>query len=270
MYDLNSISGCLNTKIIGQTVIQYDNLTSTYAKAKNICGTCPDGTVVLSENQSKCTLRFGNRWICSEDKNIYMSIILKPSVNNLITSKFDLVGCSSVCEGIYEACGLECKIKWPNDIVVNDRKLASINCEFIGKSSEPSGIIVSVCINANMEEEETEKIYEEIKKPATSIKLAAGEAVDREALIAGILNSMEKHYEEFLTKSTVSNAVLFCIMKSALLNRRIKAAKRGKKTLRSLLVKTVDHDGCLVVTDEKGNEEILGSGETIIIYEGNS
>ncbi|MFA9422619.1 MAG: hypothetical protein ACERLG_03515, partial [Sedimentibacter sp.] len=86
MYDLNGINEFLNAKIVGNTIIQYDDLTSTYMKSKSIFNTCPDGTVVLCENQSKCTIRFGNKWLCKEDKNIYLSIILKPCGKNLIIS----------------------------------------------------------------------------------------------------------------------------------------------------------------------------------------
>lgn len=270
MYDLNNINSYLNTKIIGQTIIQYDSLMSTYAKAKNIFGTCPDGTVVLSENQSKCTLRFGNEWICQEDKNIYLSIILKPSGKNLITSKFDVIGCSSVLEGIAETCGLKCKIKWPNDIMVRDMKIASICCEFAGKSSEPSGIIISMCINANLDMSETDKINEETKKSTTSVKIETGADVHREMLIGKILNNVEKHYDEFLSMGTTVSAVNSCIINSAIVNRQIKTVKRGKKSIRSVYAKNIDDDGCLVVADEKGNEEILSPGETIIIYERNA
>lgn len=270
MYDLNKINSCLNTKIIGQTIIQYDSLKSTYAKAKNIFGTCPEGTVVLSENQSKCTLRFGNEWICQEDKNIYLSIILKPSGKNFITSKFDIIGCSSVLEGVAETCGLQCKVKWPNDILMRDMKIASVCCDFAGKSSEPSGIIISMCINANLDMSETDKINEETKKSTTSIKIETGGDVDREMLIGKILNNVERHYEEFLNLGTVDMAVNSCIMNSSIVNRKIKTVKRGKKSVRNVYAKDIDQDGCLVVHDEKGNEEILSPGETIIIYERNA
>ena len=102
MYDLNKISSYLNTNTIGQSIIQYDNLNSTFAKAKNIFSTCPDGTVVLSENQSECILRFGNEWLCSPDKNIYLSIILKSINNNYLIPLTDVVACSSILKSMGE------------------------------------------------------------------------------------------------------------------------------------------------------------------------
>jgi BirA family biotin operon repressor/biotin-[acetyl-CoA-carboxylase] ligase len=129
MYELNSISSYLNTNIIGQTIIQYDNLNSTLAKAKNIFATCPDGTVVLSENQSECILRFGNEWVCSPDKNIYLSIILKSVNNNYLLPLTDVVGSSSILSSIEELFNLDCRIKWSNDILINDNKISSVKSD---------------------------------------------------------------------------------------------------------------------------------------------
>ena len=267
MYDLNSINDCLNTKIIGHTIIQYDNLTSTYAKAKNIFNTCPDGTVVLSENQSKCTMRFGNKWICQEDKNIYLSIILKPIGKNLIISKFDVIGCSSVCEAVTDACNVECNIKWPNDIMIGKNKFSSVSCDFVGKNNEPSGLIISIAINVNMEIHEINKINEEIKKLPTSVKIETGTDVHRELIVGHILNNVDKYYDEYMEQGMITSAVSSCIRNSAIINKTISVMKRGKKTLRKLYAKSIDGEGCLVVADEKENEEILSPGETIIIYE---
>ena len=267
MYDLNSINDFLNTKIIGQTIIQYDTLTSTYAKAKNIFSTCPDGTVVLSENQSKCTIRLGNKWICHADKNIYLSIILKPVGKNLIISKFDSIGCASVCEAVADTCNVECKIKWPNDILINDNKVSSVNCDFVGKNNEPAGVIISMVINANMEISDIDKINEEIKKLVTSVKIETGTDVHRELLIGHILNNIEKHYDEFIEQGTIKNAVNSCIHNSAIVNKTISVIKRGKKSVRKVYAKSIDSEGWLVVENEKSNEEILSPGETIIIYE---
>ncbi len=267
MYDLDSINKFSNTKVIGQTVIQYDDLTSTYTKAKNIFNKCPDGTVVLSENQSKCTLRFGNKWVCKEDKNIYLSIILKPFGKNLITSTFDAIGCSSVLETIVDTYNVECKIKWPNDIVINENKISSVVCDFVGRSNEPSGVIISIVINANMETIDIDAINEETKNSSTSLKIQAGTDIHRELIIGHILNNVEKHYEEFMKQGTATSAINSCICNSAILDKTISVMKRGKKSIRKVYAKSINQDGYLIVIDEKENEQILIPGETIIIYE---
>lgn len=257
MYDLNHISSYLKTNIIGQSIIQYDNLNSTFAKAKSIFATCPDGTVVLSENQSECTLRFGNEWVCLPDKNIYLSIILKSVNNNYLLPLMDVVGCSSILNSILDLYNLTCIIKWPNDILINNNKIASVKSDIAGKGA---GIILSLNINVNMEEK-----IESLK--ATSIRIEKGEDVEREQLIGDILNNIEYHYEKMIRSGKATDAVDLYNKNLFTYNKEIGAIKRGRKTVRKVVVKYIDSEGWLSVINEKGNEEILSPGDTVIQYE---
>ncbi|MDD2396349.1 MAG: biotin--[acetyl-CoA-carboxylase] ligase [Tissierellia bacterium] len=257
MYDLNSISSYLNTNIIGQSIIQYDNLNSTFAKAKNVFATCPDGTVVLSENQSECVSRFGNEWFCFPDKNIYLSIILKSVNNNYLLPITDVVGCSSILSSIEELYNLDCRIRWPNDILINDNKIASVKSDIIGKGA---GIILSLNINVNMEEN-----IKNLK--TTSVKLEKGEDVERELLIATILNKIEYHYDEMINTGKAFHSVEIYNKNLLFYNKEVGVIKRGRKKVREVVAKNIDSDGWLAVINEKGEEEFLSPGDTIIQYE---
>jgi BirA family biotin operon repressor/biotin-[acetyl-CoA-carboxylase] ligase len=196
MYDLNKISRSLNTNIIGRSIIQYDSLDSTLTKAKNIFASCPDGTIILAEDQSE-SLRPAGEWFCSPDKNIYLSIILKSVTENYLLPLMDLVGCSSVLKSVEDLYGLDCRIKWPNDILINEKVFSSVKSDLGGKGS---GIILSLNINVNMDEE-----MSDIK--ISSIKSEKDEDVEREILIGAILSKIENHYKEIINTGKVSNAV---------------------------------------------------------------
>ncbi|MGD9567705.1 MAG: biotin--[acetyl-CoA-carboxylase] ligase [Sedimentibacter sp.] len=269
MYDLNKINDCLNTKEISRTIIQYETLNSTYAKAKNIFATCPEGAVVLSENQSNWNLRMGKEWICYPDKNIYLSIILKTMVNNPIASRFDVIGCASVCEAIKNLYGIDCKIKWPNDIIINNRKVSSVNSSIVIKNNKTEGAIISLGINSNMTKSELES-SEEIKDIAASLLVEACQEIDRETLIGEIMNYVEKYYNEMIKHNSISTAVNSYNQNSLIINKDIEIMKKGKKSKRRVFAASIDSEGYLMVTNEKGNEEILGPGETIITYEKNA
>lgn len=269
MYDLNKINDCLNTEALGRTIIQYDSLSSTYSKAKNIFYTCPDGAVVLSEDQDKWSIRMGKEWICYPEKNIYLSIILKPLANNQLISKYDVVGCVSLCEALNELYKLNCKIKWPNDILIEGKKVSSVSSSLVGKNNKPEGVIISFGINANITEEKLES-YEEIKNKATSLMVETSGEVDREILISELLNNVEKYYKELLKNNTAASAVNSFNQNLIIINQNIEIMKRGKKTRRTVYVQGIDHEGWLTVTNEKGTEEILSPGDTIIIYEKNA
>lgn len=269
MYDLNKVNDCLNTKSLGRTIIQYDSLTSTYSKAKNIFGTCPDGSVVLSEDQSKWCLRMGKEWICYPNKNIYLSIILKPLANNHVISIYDVISCVAVWEALNKLYGLDSKIKWPNDILIGGKKVSSVHCSLISKSNIPEGVIISLGLNTNMNKDELE-LYEEIKNDSTSLMIEVSSEIDRENLIGEILNNVEKYYNEMIESNTVQSIVDTFNQNSLIINRNIEIIKRGKKTKRKVYAQGIDSEGCLCVTSDKGNEEILSPGETIITYERNA
>lgn len=269
MYDLNKINDCLRTNSMGRAIIQYDTLNSTYAKAKSIFNTCPEGAVVLSEDQSKWNVRMGKEWICFPEKNIYLSIIFKSMANNHLTSKFDVIGCASVCEAINKLYNVDSKIKWPNDIIINDKKICSISSSIVSKNNKPEGVILSLGINLNMTKLELD-LNEEIKNISTSLQVETCEEIDREAIIGEIINNVEKYYGEIITNNTISTAVNFYNLNSAIVNKDIEIMKKGKKTKRKAYVNCIDPEGWLIVTNEKGNEEILGPGETIITYEKNA
>ncbi len=257
MYDLNSISSYLNTNTVGKSIIQYDNLNSTFTKAKNIFATCPDGTVVLSENQSECTLRFSNEWICMPDKNIYLSIILKSVYNNYLLPLMDAAGCASIVKALSDLYNLKSTIKWPNDILINDNKIASVKSDIASKGA---GTILSMNINVNMEEK-----IENLR--ATSIMMEKEEAAERELLIGTILNNIEYHYDEMISTGKASELVDLYNENLLFLNKEIGVIKRGRKTVRRVVAKRIDSEGWLAVTDENGREEILSPGDTIVQYE---
>lgn len=269
MYDLNKINEFLDTKSMGRTIIQYDTLNSTYSKAKSIFYTCPDGAVVLSENQSKWNVRMGKEWTCYPKKNIYLSIILKSMANNHLTSKFDVIGCASICEAINNLCSIECKIKWPNDIIINDRKISSVSSSIVCKNNKPEGVILSLGINTNMAKSELD-FNEEIKNISTSLLVETNQEIDREAMIGEIINNVEKYYDEMILKNTISEAVNTYNLNSIIVNKDIEIMKKGKKSKRKVCADRINPEGWLIVTNEKGNKEILGPGETVITYEKNA
>jgi len=265
MYDLNKIKGYLDTKYIGQTIIQFDELNSTVTKAKSIFDNCPNGTVVLSEDQLKFKVRFGREWSSYPNENIYLSIILKPMFENYMTSKFEIIASSSVCESVNNMFeNIECKIKWPNDIYINKRKICSVSCDIINKKSKSEGIIISFGINVNIDKD---NIVDELKQIATSIKMEINEQVDREILIACILNNFELYLDELINNDTIGEAASIFSNNSILIGKDIQIIKPGKKTIRKVTVTDIDCDGWLMILNDKGNEEILNSGDVSVYYE---
>jgi BirA family biotin operon repressor/biotin-[acetyl-CoA-carboxylase] ligase len=265
MYDLNQVSECLNTDLIGQTAIQFEEVQSTQQKSRSICDTCPDGTVIFSENQTKCRTRFGREWLCVPGKNIYMSIILKPSDDGFLLSMLEAAAAASVCRSVsllYE--DVDCGIKWPNDIYINEKKISSIMCEPVVRKNKKTCYIISMMINANGNGDD---FADEIKKLSTSISAETGSAVPREILIGNILNSFEEFYKEILSSSTIEKSLNIYEDKLVLKDRTVAVKKTGSKAYKKYTAKKIDGAGNLLALDSVGNIVVLNSGETTLKYD---
>lgn len=277
MYDLNKIKDCLTTEYIGQTIIQFDELKSTFAKSKNIFDTCPNGSIVLAEDQHDCKIRFNRKWISKKDKNIYFSIILKPYDESFSISKLESIACACIFLSVKNICNTNCQIKWPNDIFINDKKIASIACDEIKSKNKNEGIIITFNINVNdffakcvineKNGNDNMEQNDQIIEIASSIKTEIDQEVDREQLIGCMLNCFEKYVGELLTNNNIDEAVNIINTYSLLNNNEILVGKHKKKSYRKLFALSVDSEGWLLALNEKGNEEIINSGEITVKYD---
>ncbi|MEZ0323567.1 MAG: biotin--[acetyl-CoA-carboxylase] ligase [Hydrogenothermaceae bacterium] len=182
----------LKTKFIGYNYIYFDKIDSTnkYLKSDDF----PDGTVVVAETQTAGKGRKGRKWISTYGKGLYFSIILKPRLEVYYTSKLSLLFLWSVFETLKNYTGnCDLKIKWPNDIYLNNKKLAGFLIDTSIENNEVVKIIVGIGINVNNDIEDFNDL-----DIATSLKVECGSTFDRKKLLADILHHIEKNYYNFL------------------------------------------------------------------------
>src|SRR6056297_2013581 len=115
----------LNTKFIGRNIQYFDTIDSTNKKVKTIAETSSDGTVVISEEQTLGRGRLGRNWSSPKGKSLLISILLKPEIEPSRVSSITLVGAVALVKTL-ENFGLKGLIKWPNDIIINYKKVAGI------------------------------------------------------------------------------------------------------------------------------------------------
>lgn len=264
MYNYNKITEYLETKYIGQTFVQYEEVNSTNNKAKHISKNCPEGMVVLAESQTDGKGRLGRTWFSPKEKNIYMSLILKPDSEPENVVKLTHIAAASVSKALEDLC-IENKIKWPNDILVNGKKICGILCEMTLKKKEINSIVVGIGINVNMEESDIES---DIKDKIISIKMYSNKKIEREKIIAYIFNNFEKYYNELKENNTINNTLDICKKNSAIINKYVEINKIGKKTIRKVKVLDITENGELLIENEKGENEIIISGEVSVRGEG--
>ncbi|MDO5520393.1 MAG: biotin--[acetyl-CoA-carboxylase] ligase [bacterium] len=180
----------------------YDQeIDSTNNKAKQI-GNEGDARqlLFLADVQTEGRGRRGRNWSNPKATNIAMTYKLHPNIQPQNASRITLVAAIAIVEAIKEVTGLEAKIKWPNDIIIDRHKVCGILTEMSSESDFIHYVVVGIGINVNGEE-----FPEEIKHIATSLYLQGKKKVDRAALVVAVIKAFETYYKLFLKTEDLSN-----------------------------------------------------------------
>ncbi|MCK9276108.1 MAG: biotin--[acetyl-CoA-carboxylase] ligase [Syntrophales bacterium] len=187
----------LSTHVLGRTIKYYHETPSTQDMAKQIALTgSAEGTVAVAETQTRGRGRMGRAW-SSPPGGIYFSMILRPELSPVEAPKIPLVVGVAVAEAIEKAAGLYPKLKWPNDILINGKKIAGILAEMSAETDRVEWIVIGIGINVNTRRA---AFPEELKTIATSLRAETGLSLKRVEILQSILFEIENSYENFLTE----------------------------------------------------------------------
>jgi BirA family biotin operon repressor/biotin-[acetyl-CoA-carboxylase] ligase len=178
----------LPTRFIGKNIIYYPSMTSTMDVARQqALKKAPEGTIVTTERQTSGKGRLKRSWITTEG-NIAVSILLYPSRIYLHT--LTILSCLAVLHSIETTTGLICQLKWPNDVLIEGKKVCGILLESQATISDVEYAVIGIGINVNMIVSD----YPEIAATATSLASELGKEVSRTTLLRNVLVEMEKLY----------------------------------------------------------------------------
>lgn len=246
----------LNTKIIGRRIYSYNIVGSTNTIAYQLAEKhLSEGTVVTAEGQTKGKGRLGRSWISPKSKGIYLSLILKPDIMPNQASQITLMAAIATARAIRNITGLTALIKWPNDILINEKKTCGILTEMNAELDKVNFIILGIGINVNTKKE-TLPAY------ATSLKEELNRTVSRINLAKELLREIERQYDLFKTKG-FGPVMDECRNLSATLGRRVKIACHNRKIEGQAM--DVDSDGALMVRKDNGFIEKILSGDVVVV-----
>lgn len=182
----------LRSEYMGRSLYYYEETDSTNARIRELAAAgAQSGTLAVADMQTAGKGRRGRGWVSPPGMNIYMSLLLRPDIDPSDAPMITVIMALAVCEAVE----VEAYIKWPNDVVVNGRKVCGILTEMDMQDGRIGDVIVGVGINVNRGDRES--FPEEIRDTATSLKLECGHDVDRSGLIASVMEIFEKEYERF-------------------------------------------------------------------------
>ncbi|MEI6638645.1 MAG: biotin--[acetyl-CoA-carboxylase] ligase [Chlorobium sp.] len=238
------------------TTIDYHALatsTNMLAKALAVEG-APEGSVVVADAQSGGKGRMGRTWISPPAVNLYFSLILRPAVPSIRVPQLTLLLAVALRRALTELSpGLAALIKWPNDILVNGKKLCGILCEMQSEPEMTHFVVAGIGINVNQSE-----MPPELKECATSLFLERGQLFSRPQLLALVLNHVEPLYDEWLHQDDLAFMLPSLEQYSLLQSKEVFIDQRNR-----ILKGTVTGIA-------KGGELQLqgGDGETILVSSG--
>ncbi len=198
-FSIEEIKTSLSTQsnIIARKILFFDTISSTNTYAMGLAEKgYPEGSVIMSNTQTGGKGRLGRVWFSPPDRNIYMSIILKPPicpVDAPIITLMSAVACVSAIKKLLPTAS----IKWPNDLMISEKKFGGILTEIKAEMDRISYAVVGIGINVNIKAEE---MTDEIMQHATSIRIETGQKQSRNIIATDVLKEMDKWYSIFLKK----------------------------------------------------------------------
>jgi len=249
----------LKSKTIGRVVHAYNSIKSTNDLAAQMAESdVPEGTLVVSETQTKGRGRLGRTWYSPPGTGIYLSIILRPKFPPETAPGLSVMTALALVETINGYCPDETFLKWPNDVLIGRRKTAGILTELSADRGKINHVIVGVGINVN---QGVGHFPDEISAIATSIRRATKRKVRRITLLADFLKRFEKEYAAY-RKDGLKKACPRLKKYSSLLGETVTV--RSGRTRTSGLATDIDSHGRLILENKSGSVTISAGEVTIV------
>ena len=250
------IKSGLTTKWMGKKIHHFQTVDSTNSKAYQLAlNGAEEGEVVLSESQEKGRGRLGRQWFSPPSLNLYLSIILRPTIPPHQAPLITLMAAVATADAIRKVSGLIPQIKWPNDILLRGRKLAGLLNEIHSEMERIHFVILGIGVNLNMDEK---KFSKEIRSIATSLKIEMGETVSRKAFLQSLLLELEKWHSIFLEEGS---AVILNAWRdrAEVKGRQVKVTSFGEAIVGTAI--DVDSDGALILKTKDGIQRRVMAGD---------
>jgi len=248
-----SITRDLGTHFIGQKVIYYPSLTSTMEVAKQeVQLGAVEGVVILADEQTAGRGRIKRVWL-SPEGSIALSIILYPSVVNL--PSLIMLASLAVVHSIEAVTGLRSQVKWPNDVLVNDRKVCGILIESSVRGKIVDYAIIGIGVNVNLRLSD----FPEIISTATSLSDELGRDVSRLRIIQQLLVEVERLYLALQAGESIYEEWRDSLVT---LGRRVRV--KSGKTVYEGIAESVARDGSLLLRHSDGNLSKIVAGDATL------
>ena len=235
------------------TLVRFESLPSTNLEAaRRATAGAPEGLCVIAAEQTSGRGRLGRQWLSPKGAGLYFSIVLRPTTPQSSWPLLTLMAAVAVHDALFESCGLQTDIKWPNDIVAGEKKLCGILAETVDTTG---GSVVVLGIGINLTEH---SFSPELQGVATSIQGISGGPVDYELILQTLIKNLSRQYGKFQTTPS-GLAYEWCTRSSYCKGKRIRVTD-GNETFEGV-TRGLEADGGLVVELDNGGQKVIRAAD---------
>ncbi len=240
---------------IGHKVIHFFRTESTNSVALQLdAESGPHGTVVIAEEQTAGRGRLGRNWYSERSSGIYTSIILRPPLSPMAAPILTLLAGVAAHNAVRSATGLSVDIRWPNDLLVNGKKVCGILTEMKAEVDQLHMVVLGIGINVNHN-----SMPEDLRAIATSLALEGGRQYSRLHILAELLRNVERYYHMLLKKGNAAIVKEWSAASSYAEGKQVRVKAGGNDY--SGTTAGLDVSGALKILRDDGRQELLVAGE---------
>ncbi|MDR3598744.1 biotin--[acetyl-CoA-carboxylase] ligase [Clostridium sp.] len=255
LLDKSELLSLLETSTLGKNIIYFNEIDSTNIKAKELGQqNIEDGSLIIAERQTLGSGRFNRQWV-SPNGGLWFTIVLRPEIPPTEAPKITQIAAASIYKALKEF-NIDITIKWPNDIILNNKKLCGILAEMKCDMDSVHYLVLGIGMNVNITEDD---LNEDIKSIATSLKIEFNNQFSRTEILARFLNHFEKLYHKFVNDLDLSETISICRNHSSIFGKQAKLITYNNEEIVTCV--SLSDAGDLIVRDSKGIEKAVLTGE---------
>lgn len=242
---------------IPKSIIYLDSVDSTNNYLKNIALKSEPYVVVLSDEQTLGKGRLGRNWASQKGSGIFMSLLLKPDIEPAQAPKITLIAAAAMTKALESVCQMTVGVKWPNDLVINQKKVCGVLTEMSAELGSVNYVIVGIGVNVN------QKVFpDSLTEKATSLYLEGEKEFSRKKILLHFFMAFEDLYMDFINNGTLEKTLDICRDHSVLINKEIYLETKANK--RMVKVLDFNDEGQMIVLNEFNEKEAIYYGEVSV------
>lgn len=254
------IQSGLQTEFIGKEIIHFNSIPSTNDSAKEYAmKKAKEGLVITAEEQLEGRGRRGRTWASPKGTGIWMTILLRPKISPSQAPKFTLLTAVAVAKAIKDVTNLDVQIKWPNDLIINSKKVCGILTEMSAEMDIINYVIIGIGVNVNAMQED---FPVEVEQRAISLAQVLGKKVSRKDLARRILENIEERYFDFIQSMNFENILQEWRNLSYTLGKQVRATLNREEII--AIAEDINQDGALILRTKNGDRVEISYGDVMV------